>query len=282
MKVASFNTNKIFAKTLLWLFLIVLCLYCLFPFAWMLSTSLKTEAEAFRIPPTWMPENLTVDSYIGIWVRKNFDIYFFNSTIISLATAVLSTFFGALAGYGFSRFFFKGRRFLIGFFLATQMLPGVLLVGPYFKILSKVGLYDTRTGLIIAFLTICLPFSTWMMKGFIDKVPVELDQSAMVDGCTRMGVFFKIVLPVIAPGMVATILFAFLLAWGDLLWALCLTSSEPMITVTLGIARTVGEFRIVWPMLMAGSLVGGMPAIILYIFLQRLLVEGLTAGAVKG
>jgi multiple sugar transport system permease protein len=282
MKVASFNTNKIFTKTLLWLFLIVLCLYCLFPFAWMLSTSLKTEAEAFRIPPTWMPENLTVDSYIGIWVRKNFDIYFFNSTIISLATAVLSTFFGALAGYGFSRFFFKGRRFLIGFFLATQMLPGVLLVGPYFKILSKVGLYDTRTGLIIAFLTICLPFSTWMMKGFIDKVPVELDQSAMVDGCTRMGVFFKIVLPVIAPGMVATILFAFLLAWGDLLWALCLTSSEPMITVTLGIARTVGEFRIVWPMLMAGSLVGGMPAIILYIFLQRLLVEGLTAGAVKG
>lgn len=282
MKVASFNTNKILTKTLLWLFLIVLCLYCLFPFAWMLSTSLKTEAEAFRIPPTWMPENLTVDSYIGIWVRKNFDIYFFNSTIISLATAVLSTFFGALAGYGFSRFFFKGRRFLIGFFLATQMLPGVLLVGPYFKILSKVGLYDTRTGLIIAFLTICLPFSTWMMKGFIDKVPVELDQSAMVDGCTRMGVFFKIILPVIAPGMVATILFAFLLAWGDLLWALCLTSSEPMITVTLGIARTVGEFRIVWPMLMAGSLVGGMPAIILYIFLQRLLVEGLTAGAVKG
>jgi multiple sugar transport system permease protein len=282
MKVATFNTNKIFTKAFLWLFLIVLCLYCLFPFAWMLSTSLKTEAEAFRIPPTWMPQKLTVDSYIGIWVRKNFDIYFFNSTIISLATAVLSTFFGALAGYGFSRFFFKGRRFLIGFFLATQMLPGVLLVGPYFKILSKIGLYDTRTGLIVAFLTICLPFSTWMMKGFIDKVPVELDQSAMVDGCSRMGVFFKIVLPVIAPGMVATILFAFLLAWGDLLWALCLTSSEPMITVTLGIARTVGEFRIVWPMLMAGSLVGGMPAIILYIFLQRLLVQGLTAGAVKG
>jgi multiple sugar transport system permease protein len=268
-------------KALIWAFLIAVCLYCLIPFAWMLSTSLKTEAEAFRMPPTWIPLKPTIDSYIGIWVRKNFGIYFFNSTVISLATAVLSTFFGALAGYGFSRFFFKGRRFLIGFFLATQMLPGVLLVGPYFKILSRVGLYDTRTGLIIAFLTICLPFSTWMMKGFIDKVPEELDQSAMVDGCSRMGTFFKIILPVIAPGMVATVLFAFLLAWGDLLWALCLTSSEPMITVTLGIARTVGEFRIIWPMLMAGSLVGGMPAIILYIFLQRLLVQGLTAGAVK-
>jgi len=282
MKTSSMLLKDSLSKIIVWIFLIVVCIYCLFPFVWMLSTSLKTEAEAFRMPPTWIPLKLTVDSFIGIWVRKNFGIYFFNSTVISLATAVLSTFFGALAGYGFSRFFFKGRRFLIGFFLATQMLPGVLLVGPYFKILSKVGLYDTRTGLIIAFLTICLPFSTWMMKGFIDKVPVAMDQSAMVDGCSRMGIFFRIILPVVAPGMVATILFGFLLAWGDLLWALCITSSEPMITVTLGIARTVGEFRIIWPMLMAGSLVGGMPAIILYIFLQRLLVQGLTAGAVKG
>ena len=281
MVTAKYSANNIITKTIIWIFLSAVCIYCLIPFAWMLSTSLKTETEAFRIPPTWLPLQLTVDSYIGIWIRKNFGTYFINSTIISLATAVLSTFFGAFAGYGFSRFFFRGRRFLIGFFLATQMLPGVLLVGPYFKILSRVGLYDTRSGLIIAFLTICLPFSTWMMKGFIDKVPQELDQSAMVDGCSRVGVFFKIVLPIVAPGMVATILFGFLLAWGDLLWALCLTSSEKMITVTLGIARTVGEFRIIWPMLMAGSLVGGMPAILLYIFLQRLLVQGLTAGAVK-
>lgn len=281
MEAAKSSINTILPKALIWVFLILVCIYCLIPFAWMLSTSLKTEAEAFRIPPTWIPLEPTIDSYIGIWVRKNFGIYFLNSTIISLATAVLSTFFGALAGYGFSRFFFRGRKFLIGFFLATQMLPGVLLVGPYFKILSRLGLYDTRTGLIVAFLTICLPFSTWMMKGFIDKVPLELDQSAMVDGCSRLGLFFKIVLPIVAPGMVATVLFAFLLAWGDLLWALCLTSSENMITVTLGIARTVGEFRIIWPMLMAGSLVGGMPAILLYIFLQRLLVQGLTAGAVK-
>jgi multiple sugar transport system permease protein len=281
MQAAKSSINTILPKALIWVFLIMVCIYCLIPFAWMLSTSLKTETEAFRIPPTWIPLEPTIESYIGIWVRKNFGIYFLNSTIISLATAILSTFFGALAGYGFSRFLFRGRKFLIGFFLATQMLPGVLLVGPYFKILSRLGLYDTRTGLIIAFLTICLPFSTWMMKGFIDKVPRELDQSAMVDGCSRIGLFFKIVLPIVAPGMVATILFAFLLAWGDLLWALCLTSSENMITVTLGIARTVGEFRIIWPMLMAGSLVGGMPAILLYIFLQRLLVQGLTAGAVK-
>jgi len=270
-----------FRNILIWGFLLVVCVYCVFPFVWMLSTSLKTEAEAFRIPPTWIPRQLTFQSFIDIWIRKNFGLYFLNSTVISLSTALLATFFGGMAAYGFSRFVFPGRRFLIGFFLATQMLPGILLVGPYFKILTKVGLYDTRTGLTVAFLTICLPFSTWMMKGFIDKVPVELDQSAMIDGCSRMGVFFRIVAPMLAPGMVATILFAFLLAWGDLLWALCLTTSESMITVTLGIARMVGEFRIIWPMLMAGSLIGGLPAILLYALLQRLLVQGLTAGAIK-
>jgi multiple sugar transport system permease protein len=262
-------------------FLILVSIYALLPFVWMLSTSLKTEAEAFRVPPTWIPIEPTLDAYIYMWIKKNFGIYFMNSTIISLGTAILSTFFGALAGYGFSRFIFKGRKFLIGFFLATQMLPGVLLVGPYFKILSKFGLYDTRTGLIIAFLTICLPFSTWMMKGFIDRVPDALDQAALVDGCSRLGVFFRVILPISAPGMVATIIFAFLLAWGDLLWVICLTSTESMVTVTLGIARTMGEFRIIWPMLMAGALMGGMPAIILYLLLQRLLVQGLTAGAVK-
>lgn len=262
-------------------FLILVSVYALLPFVWMLSTSLKTEAEAFRVPPTWIPIKSTLDAYVSMWTKKNFGIYFFNSTIISLGTAILSTFFGALAGYGFSRFMFKGRKFLIGFFLATQMLPGVLLVGPYFKILSKFGLYDTRTGLIIAFLTICLPFSTWMMKGFIDRVPDALDQAALVDGCSRLGVFFRVILPISAPGMVATIIFAFLLAWGDLLWVICLTSTESMVTVTLGIARTVGEFQIIWPMLMSGALMGGMPAIILYLLLQRLLVQGLTAGAVK-
>jgi multiple sugar transport system permease protein len=262
-------------------FLILVSIYAILPFIWMLSTSLKTEAEAFRVPPTWIPIKSTLEAYVSMWTKKNFGVYFLNSTVISLATAVLSTFFGALAGYGFSRFVFKGRKSLIGFFLGTQMLPGVLLVGPYFKILSKFGLYDTRTGLIVAFLTICLPFSTWMMKGFIDRVPEALDQAALVDGCSRLGVFFRVILPISAPGMVATIIFAFLLAWGDLLWVICLTSTESMVTVTLGIARTVGEFQIMWPMLMSGALMGGMPAIILYLLLQRLLVQGLTAGAVK-
>ena len=265
-----------------YLLLVVVSFYNIAPFLWMISTSLKTNTEAYAIPPTWWPNAPTLEEGYGkVVLWTNFPRYFMNSTIISLGTALLSAFIGALAGYGFSRFWFRGRTVLIGVILATQMLPGVLLVGPYFKMLAKVHLYNTYPGLILAFTTITLPFSTWMMKGFTDTVPEELDQAAMVDGCSRLGAFLRVILPAIAPGMVATIIFAFLLAWGDLLWVLCLTSTDSMSTVTLGLSRLVTQFRIIWPQLMAGSVIGALPPVILYLVLQNYLIKGLTGGAVK-
>lgn len=264
-----------------YLVLVVVFVFNLTPFGWMLSTSFKTEQEAYRIPPTILPEEVTTESYEQIIVWTNFPRYFLNSTIIALGAAVISTFIGALAGYGFSRFGFPGRTFLIGAILASQMLPGVLLVGPYYKLLTLVHLYDTYPGIIIAFTTITLPFSTWMMKGFADTVPREMDQAGLVDGCNYAGVFSRVILPVMTPGMVATIIFAFILAWGDLLWVLVLTSEEAMTTVTLGLTRLVTQFRIIWPQLMAGAAIGALPPVILYLLLQKNLVHGLTAGAVK-
>lgn len=256
-------------------------LYTITPFLWMIFTSLKTDKEAVAIPPTLWPEEPTIEAYIQILIWGNFPIWFLNSTIISLGTALFSTMIGSFAGYGFSRFGFRGRATLIGVILASQMLPGVLLVGPYFKMLSSVGLYNTYPGLILAFTAITLPFSTWMLKGFIDSVPEELDDAALIDGCTPLGAYLKVILPLIAPGMVATVIFAFLLAWGDLLWVLVLTSGEKMTTVTLGLTRLVTQFRIIWPQLMAGSMIGALPPLILYLLLQNYLVEGMTAGAVK-
>jgi multiple sugar transport system permease protein len=263
------------------LVLLFVIVFNLLPFGWMGSTSFKTEKEAYRIPPTVLPEEPTTESYEQILIWTNFKRYFLNSIIVSFGAAALSTFIGALAGYGFSRFLFKGRTFLIGAILASQMLPGVLLVGPYFKFLTQLALYNTYPGLILAFTTITLPFSTWMMKGFVDTVPREMDLQGLVDGCTYPQVFVKVVFPLITPGMVATMIFAVILAWGDLLWVLVLTSGEAMTTVTLGLSRLVTQFRIIWPQLMAGSVVGALPPILLYLALQRNLVKGLTAGAVK-
>jgi multiple sugar transport system permease protein len=269
------------AKAVVYGFLALVLLYNLTPFAWMALTSFKTDAEAQRIPPTVLPEEPTASAYAEILVLGNFPRYFLNSMIIALGTAVVSTALGALAGYGFSRFRFRGRTLLMGAILSSQMLPGILLVGPYFEVLSRIGLYNTHIGVIVAFTTLTLPFSAWMLKGYIDSVPEEIDQAAAIDGCRPFTTYRRIILPLVAPGVVATLVFAFLLAWGDLLWVLVLTSGDDMSTLTLGLTRLVTQFRTVWPELMAGSVVAAVPCVVLYTIVQRWLVEGLSAGAVK-
>ncbi|MGC9530388.1 MAG: carbohydrate ABC transporter permease [Candidatus Bipolaricaulaceae bacterium] len=270
------------SRPLIYLFLIAMLIFNVVPFYWMVVTSFKTDAEAYAIPPTWWPVNPTLqEGYGKVLIWTNFPRHFLNSIVVSLGAALLSTLVGALAGYGFSRFEFKGRTSLMAVLLASQMVPGVLLVGPYFKMLARVGLYNSYPGLILAFCTLTLPFSAWMLKGFIDTVPAELDEAAMIDGCSRLHTFIRVVFPLITPGMVATLIFAFLLAWGDLLWVLCLTSTDSMATVTLGLTRLVTQFRVIWPQLMAGSVIAAFPPMILYLLLQNYLVKGLTGGAVK-
>jgi len=257
-------------------------LYALFPVAWMLSTSLKSEAEAFGLPVRWIPQRPTLAAYVEMWTLKPFATYFYNSTVVSGATALISTAVGALAGYGFSRFRFRFRATLLGGFLATQMISGVLVIGPYFQLLAAVELYNTLNGLVIAYVTICLPFAAWMSKGYFDSIPRELDEAGLVDGASRLQIFLRVIMPIALPGTVATFLFAFLLAWQDLLWAISLISVDEKRTVTLGVAFAVGEFVIKWPMLTAACLIGSLPTLILYLALQRFYVEGLARGAVKG
>lgn len=263
-------------------FLGIMIIYNIIPFYWMIATSLKSAAESYRIPPTLWPEEPTFYGYRRVLVWTPFPRYFANSIVVSGSTSLLSALIGTLAGYACSRFYIRGKRWFLGAVLATQMLPGVLLVGPYFRVLSKIGLYDTLAGLILAFTSITLPFSIWMMKGFCDTVPRELDEAAFVDGCSYFGVFARVIVPLIGPGVVATVIFAFLLAWGDLLWSACLIASTSKRTVTLVLSQMVTEYRVMWPELMAGSLIAALPPVLLYLILQKYLVRGLTAGAVKG
>jgi len=267
--------------TLIYLALAVMAIYNLVPFFWMATSSLKTDYEVIDYPATILPRVVTFGAYSRMWIQENFVQYFINSLIVSVSTAAFSSMVGAFAAYGFSRFFFRGRSTLMTIFLASQMIPGVLLVGPYFKMLTYVELYDTLLGLILSQTTITLPFSIWMLKGFVDTVPIEIDQAAMVDGASRTRTFLIVVLPNILPGLVATIIFAFLLSWGDLLWALCLISEQSKQTMTLGITQLVGQFRVQWSEIMAATMITTIVPAALYLMLQNFLVKGFTEGAVK-
>lgn len=272
-------------KPVFWIFiylaLIVMAIFNLVPFFWMATSSLKTDYEVIDYPATILPREVTFGAYSRMWTQENFVQYFKNSLIVSLSTAAFSSLVGVFAGYGFSRFFFRGRNTLMTIFLASQMIPGVLLVGPYFKMLTYVDLYDTLLGLILSQITITLPFSIWMLKGYIDTVPIEIDQAAMVDGASRTRILLMVVLPNIMPGVVATIIFAFLLSWGDLLWALCLLSEKSKQTMTLGITQLVGQFRVQWSEIMAATMITTIVPATLYLMLQNYLVKGFTEGAVK-
>jgi len=267
--------------TFIYLALIVMAIYNLVPFFWMATSSLKTDYEVIDYPATILPRVVTFGAYSRMWIQENLFQYFINSLIVSISTAAISSLVGAFAAYGFSRFFFRGRSTLMTIFLASQMIPGVLLVGPYFKMLSYVELYNTLLGLILSQTTITLPFSIWMLKGYVDTIPIAIDQAAMVDGASRTRTFLLVVLPNILPGLVATIIFAFLLSWGDLLWALCLISEKSKQTMTLGITQLVGQFRVQWSEIMAATMITTIVPAVLYLMLQNFLIKGFTEGAVK-
>ena len=259
----------------------VMLVYNLLPFFWMVVSSFKSEMEVTLYPATLLPDVFTTDAYHKMWFQEGFLLYFKNSLIVSLSTALLSSSVGILAGYGFSRFRFRFRTGLMTLFLATQMIPGVLLVGPYFKLMTLTHLYDTLFGLILAQTSITLPFSVWMIKGYMDTVPIEIDQAAEVDGAGRLQTMFLCIVPLVLPGLVATMIFAFLLSWGDLLWALCLISSPAKQTMTLGITQLVGQFRVFWSEIMAATVIASIIPASLYLFLQQYLVKGFTEAAVK-
>jgi multiple sugar transport system permease protein len=269
----------------MWVFiygaLAVMLVYNLTPFFWMVVSSFKSELEVVSYPATFLPTVFTTEAYEKIWLQEGFLLYFKNSLTVSLSTAALSSMVGIFAGYGFSRFRFKGRLAIMTAFLATQMIPGVLLVGPYFKMMTLTGLYDTLFGLILAQTSITLPFSVWMIKGYMDTVPIEIDQAAEVDGASRLQTLFLCIVPLVLPGLVATTIFAFLLSWGDLLWALCLISDPQKQTMTLGITQLVGQFRVYWSEIMAATVIASIIPACLYLILQRYLVQGFTEAAVK-
>jgi ABC-type glycerol-3-phosphate transport system permease component len=252
------------------------------PILWMVLVSLKTEAETVAYPMTWLPEHPTLQNFTDVWLNRHFVRNVLNSTLVALVSTVLAMSFAAPAAYGFSRFAYRGGGALKSFFLTTQMVPGILLVIPYFTVMRALGLVNTYPSLFLIFTALALPFCTWMLIGFFASIPRELDEAACMDGCSRYGVFLRVILPLSAPGLAATALFAFIAAWKEYLFALVLATDSSMFTVTVAIAGLFAETRTPWNYVMAAAVITTIPALVFYVFLERYMVKGLTAGAVKG
>lgn len=269
-------------NTILWFICILFCAgLVLIPATWMVISSMKPNYEQFSIPFVWFSKHLTLEAYRNVLADPSFLQSCTNSYIVSIGTTILTVSLSTLAAYGFSRFRFFGRTALLVYALASQMFPHALLVIPYFFILQRLGLYDTYLGLIISYCAFCLPLCMWMLWNYFDTIPISLDEAALIDGCSRIKIIFGVIVPLATPGILATAAFSFLYAWNNFLFALCLTGSDKMRPLTVLIAGLVGEYTTQWNELMAMAFFQSVPLIIVFVFLQKYVVSGITAGAVK-
>lgn len=276
VKVARKITN-----TTSYIVLLLFSSLIIFPLLWIVSTSLKNEEDLFALPLQLIPENPTLQAFKQVWIDRPFLSYFRNSLFIVSVATFISVAFSVFAGYGLSRFQFRGRGAFMAFLLSSQLFPSIMLLIPFYKIYMTLGLINTHAALIITYVSFTVPFCTWIMRGYFNGISKDLDQAAQIDGAGRTRVFLAIILPLSWPGVAATSIYSFIAGWNEYIFALVLTQEEEMKTVPVGIGQLIGEYRIDWAQLMAASLYALIPLTIVFIFFNRYFVSGLSAGAVK-
>lgn len=276
--------ERILGGPVLWAGLAIMTLFAMGPFLWALSASLKTRVELYATPITYIPIQPTLRNYVEAWTSRltPFSVFFANSLWVSSVTMVATIAISTSAGYALARFRFIGKNTLMLVFLATQMFPAVLLIPPLLSQWYALGLIDTYQALIYSNFSFTVPFTVWMLVGYFESIPRELEESAMIDGSSRFGAMLKIIVPLAAPGIAATAIFAFVSSWSELLFATTFTSSTGMRTLSAGLLYMAGQYEVQWGQLSAGVMISTVPVAILFTFLQKHLIKGLTAGAMKG
>jgi multiple sugar transport system permease protein len=262
--------------------ILVYMAFALFPLFWLLKVSVTPPDLLYSEGVPMWPSRATWDNYSFVLQHTDFPKYFRNSVIVSGSTAIIVTLLASLAGYALSRFQFRGKPWIIVLMLLTQMFPLVMLVAPIFKMLSPLGLTNSLGGLIIVYVAFNLPFATFLMQSFFDGIPKDLEEAAMIDGATRFRAFRQIILPLTLPGIAATLGFVFTAAWSELLFALMLISGAASSTFPVGLLSFVSKFAVDFGQMMAAGVLALIPACLFFLLIQRYLVQGLTAGAVKG
>jgi multiple sugar transport system permease protein len=257
-------------------------LFALFPLYWLLKVSVTPNDLLYSEGVLLWPSRASIEHYLFVLEHSDFLRFFRNSVIVSGATAFIVTILASCAGYALSRFAFRGKYWIVALMLLTQMFPLVMLVAPIFKMLSPLGLTNSLTGLVIVYVAFNVPFATFLMQTFFDGIPKDLEEAAMIDGATRFRAFSQIILPLTLPGIAATLGFVFTAAWSELLFALMLISSAGVSTFPVGLLSFVSRFSVDFGQMMAAGVLALIPACLFFLFIQRYLVQGLTAGAVKG
>lgn len=276
----NYRIIKVLSRIIIYSLVLLAVFLSLAPIVYLFITSFKEPDLTFAVPPVWVFAP-TAQNYNEVLSTTNFSKYFMNSVSIALITVAIAIFLGSLAAYGFSRFRFRGNFWLKMGALVPQMLPPIVLVVPLYVLFNRLDWIDTRQALIVSYLTFTIPLSIWMMTGFFDDVPIELEEAAMIDGCSRIGALIRVSLPLAVPGIAATAILAFIYCWNEFLYAVILTGREAR-TLPVIITSFMTNKSILWGRIAASGSLVLIPVIIFALLAQRYLVRGLGKGAVKG
>ena len=278
----SRKTKNAIGTTIRVLVLVFFFLLVVLPIYWIVITSFKTSGEILDLNNiTFFPKDFTLVNYTGLFEQFHYGVLLKNSLLVSVASGLVVTVFSMLGGYSLARDKFRGKQTVVLFFLITQMIPGILVIIPLYIIFSKLGMINTHIGLFIYYVTVNLPFCVITMRSFFERIPISLEEAAKVDGCTKMQSLFKIVFPIMFPGIVSVFVFGFIGAWNELIAGSIFISTPEMWTIPVGLKTLIGKYNVEWGLLMAGGVMALIPTALMFAVMQKFIVEGMTAGAVK-